>query len=83
MAGRGKGHTKRYAAMKLHEFRKILAQDNGPPLTDKQIAQKLTERGFPTLLNRVWRMRKNLDIPNSYRRGRDGRAQTRVHEGEV
>lgn len=74
----------RYVAMKLHEFRKILAQDNGAPLTDKELAEELTKRGFPTLINRVWRMRKNLDIPNSYMRSTyDGKGQTSVHESDV
>lgn len=64
------GTTSEYMKAKNHAFRVILAAENGTALTDEQIAQKLTQQGFPTGDRRVFKMRQMFDIPNSYRRGK-------------
>ena len=70
MRGRKQGTTTAFMFRKLHELRRILAEENGKPLTDEQIADLLTLRGYPTGNRRVHAIRKKLDIPGSYTRGK-------------
>ena len=81
--GRGLGHTNNYVQAKYHELRKIVAEENGTALTDQQIAQKLCERGFPTSIKRVSKIRKQFGIPNSYLRRKHERREALVHGEEV